>query len=204
MENDWIKSKIKTGKYNKEKSGDFTINKCNLFVDDVAQKGWGVKLPRYKHSPVKHYEGWDERPLEARQMRYFLNGLTAFGPSSGVKRLDRKSAWQAANSGGLVVVTNGTHSTVMAPSKSRPKVYRSDQEDRRETRYRVGVSENYDFFYVDPTEYSTFMGAVQRTGERVEDIIVYGSTITDQMDRYRNEYLDDKINLRRAAKRERR
>ena len=176
-----ILSAILSGKYNKCKvksaSGvEFDVNKCNLFVDDMAQKLWGVKLPRYKEAePEAMYEGWDNRPLKTSKLNTYLAGRTIYD-DGGVSMVDRYEANELANIGELVVASDGTHSTLVAPGKG-PMVYRSDQTGRHgDKRLKVGVGDGMNFYHVDPTQYNEFEAKGQH-GYSHETISDYGITV---------------------------
>lgn len=173
---------IETGVYNKEvvknQYGDNqTINKCNLFVDSVAQR-YGVKLPRYPETSERPYhEGWEDRPASAYDMRNFLRGRTIH-EDGGVRKIDRDEAHTIANAGGLVIVTSGGHSTIMAPGRKSPSVYRSDLAGRKgDKRKKVGVGKSYgDFYAIEPEQYNAFEAGGMR-GNSYADITRYGDGI---------------------------
>jgi hypothetical protein len=155
---------IKTGRYNAEKNvkmfrdqpADYTIYKCNLFVDDVS-KSKGIVLPRlYDLNPAeeKFWPGWGHRPARAKDLRYFLRAADRT-KNSGVIMVKRDRASELANDNHLVlaIAKSGIHSTIMAPSSDVPRVYRQDQTDRDEYKTKVTVGTGYDFFYIEPSTY---------------------------------------------------
>ena len=179
-----ISEAISSKVYNKEKvlgynDVELTVNKCNLFVDDVAKK-FGVTLPRHPEAnPGSMWKGWPERPLRVRFMAPFLRGLTIYS-KSGVKQVDRFMAHDLANKGALVITTlNGVHSSIMAPGTKRPSIYRSDLANRKgDKRQKVGISDAAEFFAVNPQQYTEF-NAKGRQGNSVEAVINFGKGVRD-------------------------
>ncbi len=191
---------IDTGKYNKEEvkvpysKFPSTINKCNLFVDDMASKFWGVSLPRLgQTSPQTIWKGHKKtRPCSASDMLDFFNGMNKF-EGNGINKVNRDQAANEANLGKLVIALseNGAHTSIMAPNKSRPMIYRSDLLGRgKDKRKKVGVGESFNFFLIDPDKYNRYRQKGSR-GHSDESMKIYGmadnseTIILDEEGRYR-------------------
>ena len=152
---------IATGAYNKERTkgqyGEMAVNKCNLFVDDVLQDVAGVKLPRYWETEEggPRYAGWGERPESTYRLRSYLEGRSLY-KKSGIRKVSREEAHEAANEGKIVIAAHSSHMTIMAAG-DRPMVFRSDLSGRADDkRMKVGVGKSYDFFLLTPWEYTSF------------------------------------------------
>ena len=156
---------IDSGKYNSVQKGDSVVNWCNVFTDDVAKKK-GVKLPRIKELPGfggKGSEDWPENPASAQSLAGFFRAASEM-PASGVKRVDPAYGKELANEGEFVIFSGEGHSTVMAPTKKWPNVYRSDIGNRGEdTRRKVGVSAFAPLYHIDKDKFN------ERRSELIRD-----------------------------------
>lgn len=174
-----IDEEIQTGRYNTERGviGSRSaylpttgmINKCNLFVDDMAKKYWGVTLPRRKHSlfATENNPDWPEMPMSAAPLHRYYETRSKL-KTSGVEKVDHNQGREIANNGGLVLVLGGGHATIMSPSAAQwPLIYRSNLANRGgDFRTRVGIKspEYYDYYAVQPEEYNKFNETIKKAG----------------------------------------
>lgn len=179
LRSETIKSEIETGRYRRKTVGkdNYTVYQCNIFVDDMASKYWGVSLPRatedrrhsdltedsklaygqgsvvdgvYRSKMVSPYGGWDKRPLRVRGLQEYLFGKSML-PTSGVRQVLREEGAEIATNGGLVVWLHGTaHSSIMSPTEGFGWQRRPKiyrQEPFSDLNTTVGVSDRHGVFY---------------------------------------------------------
>ena len=152
------------------------VNKCNLFVDDVA-KMHGAYLPRIKEIPFTesmgrvtdydegHIKQWGERPVLAKDMRQHLD-MADFDErksgTGGVRIVNKPQAKKLADDGELVVaidIRNGRHSSIIAPNigSEWSVMYRSDQKNRTEKKNKVGYDEGaFQLYHINPEKYNRY------------------------------------------------
>lgn len=165
-----IQKSIESGQYNSVGSGGgYDYNKCNLFLDDMLQEHWGVKLPRIKHGAVfKTDLNWPENPMRASTLGGYLRNRKEV-PGSGVIQVTPEIGKELTDAGNLVIAIDALHATIMAQSENPwPLIYRSDLSFRGEDkRNKVGVKpESYlKFFYIDPKLYNKFNEDLKDSGE---------------------------------------
>ena len=183
---DWIDSEIASKKYNSyDKDGVKTYNKCNVFMDDMAQRGWGVALPRlkddmfvkeygYTSSPGRNvFKGNEEKPMSAASLDDYYEQRSQLR-GSGVKRVPFNAISQLANQGNLVLVVGSGHATIAAPSKEKwPLIFRSDLGERGEDkRTRVGVKnpDKFQYYMIEPNQYNEFSNTLKESGYSDSDV----------------------------------
>ena len=180
---DWIDEEINTGKYGKSEGVGY-YPKCNIFTSGIAERGWGVKLPRLRDDQYvrrndydNKYPGNEDKPMSAVTLRDYYRERSML-EGSGVKEVPPQVASQLANNEKLVLVVGQGHATIAAPSdKNWPTVYRSDAPTRgTDKRTRVGVNLDkkgksaFQFFVINPEEYNNFSKTLKDSGYSDEDI----------------------------------
>ena len=171
-----IEGEIKTGKYRTLAYGNVeggAYAKCNIFTSDMAEKHWGVKLPRKKHQT--HYnqyskdQDWPENPMSAAELpKYYEKRADLMG--SGVQKVTAKEGREIVNNDGLVLMVGLGHATIMAPNeKNWPLVYRiHDPWDR----VKVGLKDasKYQFYHISPDDYNKFNAILEQIGLSERDV----------------------------------
>ena len=177
---DWIDSDINTGRYNYRCSKDKRpYNKCNIFLDDIAKKGWGIELPRLRDDDFsrtwnKDYVGNEDKPMSAVSLDDYFTERARLR-DSGVQQVPFEMISKLANKKKMVVVVGQGHATLAAPSKkSWPLIYRSDQHGRgKDKRTKVGIADSkvFQYFLIDPPTYNKFSKDIKSLG--YSDIDIY-------------------------------
>jgi len=178
-----IRKVIETGKYNyDDKLG---INKCNLFVSDMAKKYWGVEVPKraffrsdkfkrvasrgYTYEPVK---GFPDKPVGASVQETFFAEASLL-LNTGVEKVTPLEGSKLAAKDDLVLVLGMVHMTLAAPHQQWPLVYRSDIAFRgKDKRTVVGLKKGHslDFYLIRPEQYNNFMKNLKKEGFVGDDI----------------------------------
>lgn len=140
-----------------------TLNKCNLFLDDILKSQWNIYLPRHGEHPIwgKTYPGWEDRPAMTSVIMSHLKAASELS-KSGVRRVGVQKAASLALQGKPVVALDGTHAALFAPSNTWPTIYRSDLSGRhgdRRTQVGLNLPTGYATFHIDPKQYREFRKA---------------------------------------------
>jgi hypothetical protein len=164
-----VQFNIESGAYNRREDVDIghgvkgDANFCNVFTSDVA-KVHGVDIPTLGEIP-----SWLNTPAQIRQnahlparqkvLNYFWDkGSKVKG--SGITKVSKEQAKKLADKGELVIFSEATHSSVIAPNigSKWSVMYRSDQANRQKKKLKIG--------YNEPRSYGGY--GVSREGEEVK------------------------------------
>lgn len=210
-----IEKEIKTKKYDTEgttyidaegRTRYAQVNKCNLFVDNIAKKHWGVDLPRIKGTVFdEKYPGWKDRPMFATDMESYMRSKAEF-KQSGVDKVTAEEGSKLANKGELVLVLGRgmSHATISAPSKKWPLIYRSDLAHRgKDKRVKVGIKGDKDerflmFYHINSEDYRLF-DQTKKQNNISDNIFVQGF---DQDESGQTRWLSDYKNILGGLKEE--
>ena len=163
---EFIAAACRSGKYNTEELPNSRINKCNLFLDDILQSQWDIKLPRHSEDPLwsKIYPGWENRPMKAPALEYYLKKASEL-PESGVRKVSPQKAASLASQGEPVAALGVGHATLYAPNTDWPTVYRSNLAFRGEDkRIKVGlrIPSDMSAFHIDSKQYKKYRESAKR------------------------------------------
>ncbi len=168
-----------SGKFDNVKTGHIT---CNLFTDEILQKGAGIKLPRIKHELVQLNPGsssytqskdWKDNPMRAtRSLQPYFSARSEL-PSSGTYKVSAQEGAKLAKQGQPVIVIGKGHVGLMADT-DWPSMYSEHLYRHRETgTSHVGIAEpfdRYNFYHLNPDEYNQFDKIIKSSGFSHEDI----------------------------------
>ena len=174
-ERSWIgiTGDIQTGKYNTVRDKGPSYTKCNIFLDDMLKKYYGIKLPRrgdFKDPFARErtsegvFKGWEENPVTASILsQFFIYASNLEG--TGINEVSPMEGSKLTAKGKPVVVLGGGHATLAAPHQRWPLVYRSDRSFRGEDRrIAVGLKKGAEpfFFVIGPEAYKKFMRVLSK------------------------------------------
>jgi len=189
-----ITNDIQSGKYNTVRDKDPKYYKCNIFLDDMLKKYYGISLPRRgdfenpvfrKTTASGNYEGWEENPASAALLNEFFKSANNI-EGTGITEVDPIEGSKLAAKGKPVVVLGNGHATLAAPHQRWPLVYRSDQSRRgSDTRLAVGLKKDsgFNFYIIEPEKYKKFkeiltkfksddvMNPFSKSGKRLRQVI---------------------------------
>jgi hypothetical protein len=188
---DGILDNIYSGKYLDEYTDAGSINKCNIFTDDMLKKYHGITLPRRgdfserarKVSSTVPYslsEGLGD-PGSAVSLGFFFDDASKY-PTSGISKLDPQSAVSLSQKGFPVVVSGHGHSSLLAPSNDDSIQMYSPNYVKHEGKKEPGIigvkdPNSFGYYHIDNNKYSNFLNTL-RQNKIPLDKMTYGNELT--------------------------
>ena len=157
-----IQQCIKSGKYSSKDS----INRCNLFVQDMLKEHFNISLPTRKEVENEDFlsvtssgkvdpKSWPDNPISPGTVGMYLDTMSKL--NSGISEVDPVEGSKLALNNVPVIAVGGGHLTLSAPDLENAKVYRSDLHNRGEDkRTIVGIKPDtkLKFYSIDPKLYN--------------------------------------------------